>query len=68
MRLRWTVPAADDLENIKNYLQRNYPDFAEPTERRLWDARAIVAKGSGGVMKNCQVEVTKVTGSSHLGT
>ncbi len=31
MRLRWTVPAADDLENIKNHLQQNYPDFAEPT-------------------------------------
>jgi hypothetical protein len=23
MRIRWTVPAADDLENIKSYLQ--YP-------------------------------------------
>ena len=33
----------------------------EPTERRLWDARAIVAKRSGGVMKNRQVKVTKVT-------
>jgi hypothetical protein len=31
MRIRWTVPAADDLENIKNYLQRHYPHFAEPT-------------------------------------
>ena len=36
MRLRWTVPAADDLENIKNYLQRNYPDFAEPTVRTIY--------------------------------
>jgi len=27
----------------------------EPVERRLWDARAIVARGSGGVMKNRQV-------------
>lgn len=33
MRIRWTVPAADDLENIKDYLQQNYPDFAEPTVR-----------------------------------
>jgi plasmid stabilization system protein ParE len=36
MRLRWTVPSADDLENIKNYLQRNYPDFAEPTVRTIY--------------------------------
>jgi hypothetical protein len=27
MRIRWTVPAADDLQNIKNYLQRHYPHF-----------------------------------------
>jgi len=33
MRIRWTVPAADDLLNIKNYLQQNYPHFAEPTVR-----------------------------------
>ena len=36
MRLRWTIPAADDLENIKNYLQRNYPDFAEATVRTIY--------------------------------
>jgi hypothetical protein len=30
MRIRWTVPAADDLQNIKNYLQQNYPYLAEP--------------------------------------
>jgi len=36
MRLRWTVPAADDLENIKHYLQWNYPDFAEPTVRTIY--------------------------------
>jgi hypothetical protein len=27
MRIRWTVPAADDLQSIKNYLQQNYPAF-----------------------------------------
>jgi toxin ParE1/3/4 len=36
MRIRWTVPAADDLENIKNYLQRHYPHFAEPTVRTIY--------------------------------
>jgi hypothetical protein len=24
MRIRWTVHAADDLQNIKTYLQQNY--------------------------------------------
>lgn len=31
MRIRWTVPAADDLEGIKRYLQEHYPQFAQPT-------------------------------------
>ena len=36
MRIRWTVPAADDLESIKNYLQQHYPHFAEPTVRTIY--------------------------------
>ena len=36
MRIRWTIPAADDLENIKNYLQQHYPQFAEPTVRTIY--------------------------------
>jgi toxin ParE1/3/4 len=36
MRIRWTVPAADDLESIKNYLQRHYPHFAEATVRTIY--------------------------------
>ncbi len=36
MRVRWTLPAADDLENIKNYLQKNYPHFAGPTARTIY--------------------------------
>jgi len=37
MRIRWTVPAANDLESIKNYLQQNYPQFAEPTVRTIYE-------------------------------
>jgi toxin ParE1/3/4 len=37
MRIRWTVPAADDLESIRNYLQQNYPQFAEPTVRTIYE-------------------------------
>jgi toxin ParE1/3/4 len=36
MRLRWTPPAADDLEGIKNYLQGHNPDLAEPTVRTIY--------------------------------
>lgn len=36
MHLRWTVPAADDLEGIKNYLESHYPDFAEFTVRTIY--------------------------------
>jgi hypothetical protein len=38
MRVRWTVPAADDLQSIKNYLQENHPQFAEPTVRKFISA------------------------------
>jgi toxin ParE1/3/4 len=36
MRVRWTVPAVDDLESIKNYLQQHHPHFAEPTVRAIY--------------------------------
>ncbi|PYT30157.1 MAG: hypothetical protein DMG57_09190 [Acidobacteria bacterium] len=36
MRIRWTVPAAEDLEGIKDYLNQHYPHFAEPTVRTIY--------------------------------
>ncbi len=36
MRIRWTVPAADDLEDINNYLHQHYPQFAESTVRAIY--------------------------------
>jgi hypothetical protein len=42
MRIRWTVPAADDLENIKNYLQQYYPHFAEPTVRAIYESARLL--------------------------
>jgi len=36
MRIRWTVPAAGDLANIKTYLEHHYPQFAEPTVRSIY--------------------------------
>jgi toxin ParE1/3/4 len=36
MRVRWTVPAADDLEDIKNYLDKHHPRFSVPTVRTIY--------------------------------
>lgn len=36
MRVRWTIPAADDLESIKDYLLKHFPHFAEPTVRTIY--------------------------------
>ena len=36
MRLRWTLAAANDLENISDYLHDRQPQFAQPTVRRLY--------------------------------
>ncbi len=42
MRIRWTVPAADDLENIKDYLDRRFPHFSQPTIRAIYQrARSL---------------------------
>ena len=36
MPIRWTVPAAEDLESIRNYLHQHSPHFAEPTVRTIY--------------------------------
>jgi toxin ParE1/3/4 len=52
MRISWTVPAADDLEKIKNYLLEHYPRLAEPTVRtiyqRIRSLRATPNRGRPG--------------------
>ena len=37
MRIRWTVPAAEDLEGVKNYLEEHYPHFAKSTVRTIYN-------------------------------
>ena len=37
-RVRWSPAAADDLEDIRNYLQAHHPSFMQPTVRKLYDA------------------------------
>ncbi|MES1257859.1 MAG: type II toxin-antitoxin system RelE/ParE family toxin [Acidobacteriota bacterium] len=49
MRIRWTVPAADDLENIKRYLSENFPHLAQSTVRRIYEsARSLKTFPSRG--------------------
>ena len=37
-RLRWSIAAANDLEDIANYLYLYHPDFAVATIHRLYGA------------------------------
>lgn len=37
MRIRWTPAAAADLEQIKNYLTKRHPSFAQPTVVKLYE-------------------------------
>jgi len=38
MQVRWTTPAAQDLEEITNYILRDSPTAAETVARKLFDA------------------------------
>lgn len=38
MRIRWTPAAAADLEHISNYLKDRYPQYRQPTLRKLYEA------------------------------
>jgi toxin ParE1/3/4 len=37
-RIRWAPAAADDLENIRNYLSEHHPSLVQSTIRKLYDA------------------------------
>lgn len=36
MRIRWTAPAAADLEHIRAYLHQHHPQFAQPTVLKIF--------------------------------
>jgi addiction module RelE/StbE family toxin len=38
MEVRWTAPAAQDLENIARYIQRENPEAARRVAEALYDA------------------------------
>ena len=39
MRIRWTPPAAADLQNISDYLKKHHPQHRQPTVRKLYQSR-----------------------------
>jgi plasmid stabilization system protein ParE len=36
MRIRWTPAAAADLQRISDYLKEHYPQYRDPTMRKLY--------------------------------
>jgi toxin ParE1/3/4 len=49
MRIRWTIPAAEDLEAIMGYLANHYPHFAEPTVRTIYQrVRSLASSPNRG--------------------
>lgn len=36
MRIRWTPPAAADMQSISDYLKEHHPQYRHPTLRRLY--------------------------------
>jgi plasmid stabilization system protein ParE len=37
MRIRWTPPAAADMQSISDYLQERQPEYRQPTMRKLYE-------------------------------
>ncbi len=37
MRIRWTPPAAADLQSISEYLKEHHPQYREQTMRKLYE-------------------------------
>jgi toxin ParE1/3/4 len=37
MRIRWTPPAAADLQHISDYLKAHNPQYREPTMRKTYE-------------------------------
>jgi hypothetical protein len=61
MRIRWTPAAADDLEQISNYLSRNNPQFRQSTMLRLYedinaltDGHSVVVLGARKGLGYCR--------------
>lgn len=38
IRIRWTLSAAHDLQDINDYLRRHHPSYRQPTLRKLYES------------------------------
>lgn len=45
-RVRWSPAAADDLEDLRDYLRINFPSFADSTVRKIYDAARSLKRHS----------------------
>jgi len=54
MQIRWTVPAATDIENISRYLQQHYPGYRSKTLLALYRAtkslKRLAFRGRSGMV------------------
>ena len=37
MHIRWTPPAAADMQRISDYLKQHHPQYRQPTMRKLYE-------------------------------
>jgi len=45
MRLQWTPAAAEDLQQISDYLKKRYPHYRQPTMRKLYETIRSLKQG-----------------------
>ena len=58
MRIRWTPPAAADLQSISEYLKQSHPPYREPTMRKLYQ-RIRALKDAPHVGRPGRIEGTR---------
>ena len=58
MHIRWTPPAAADLQTINDYLKTRHPQHRQPTMRRLYD-RIRALKDTPYVGRRGRIEGTR---------
>jgi toxin ParE1/3/4 len=58
MRIRWTPPAAADLQSISDYLGEHHPQYRRPTLRKLYQ-KINTLKGAPYIGRLGRVEGTR---------
>jgi toxin ParE1/3/4 len=58
MRIRWTLRAAADMQNISDYLKKRQPEYRQPTMRKIYE-RIRALKNAPYVGRPGRVEGTR---------